>query len=459
MIAFLKKDWGGLMLRYFFIFFLLISSAYSDRSYWDDVADDDFEDDESPNSSMPSQVTYGGMTIECNYGCGDFSSNSSFSDMSSILRQAIDKAFHSCSPIYLGWGPFSHPFPFYPWERKWPYKYIVYNWEKTKGFYLQDNPRQEYSFTSYPQFLELTFALRKDVRFYSFGVYEQELKFSCATLSRLRQIEEQGEYGNIEFDERGQLDLYDWGKSSSQSKDISIFIKDLNNKINYLDEKISSFSSVEYEKNKEIIEIAIRKIDDKFRRIFIRCLERHQPEGIAFHGALEGLIGQDFYEAIDQIRWLIEIAEKHHVQDELLSKLYLLKGQIQSEYGLYAAAIIGLTTAIQKNPQMKEAYFERAAAYFELGDFERAIEDYLASDIHPSYFESPAQLGLGITAGIVIGAKASTLEFIPTMLGTVQGLGAGIWTLLKTPVATSQEFVNAVIQCIEYIQSICQATV
>lgn len=441
------------MLRYFLVFFLILSPAYTHSSYWDEDDDGDFEYDESSISETPSQVMYGGMSLECNYGCGDASSNPSFGKISSILKSAIDKAFSYCSPLYLDWNYIENPFPFYPWQRKWPHKYAVYDWEKTKGFYLQENPRVEYSFDTYPQFLELTSALRKDVYFYHLGVNEQELKVSRAALSRLCQIKQEGKHEWIAFDERGQLRLYDWGRNSFTSKKIGTFIQDLKYQIESIDEKISNLFPIDYEKNKEIIEQAIRKIDDEFRSIFTQCLEQHQPEGIAFHGALEALIGQDHDEAMDQIRWLIDTAEKHTVQEQLLAKLYLLEGQVQLEYGLYAEAIIGLTTAIHKNPEMKEAYFERAAAYFELGQFEQAIEDYLASNMRPTYFETSTQVGLGIAAGIVVGAKDSTLEFIPTMLGTAQGLGAGIWALLKNPVATSQEFVNTATQCVEYIQS------
>jgi hypothetical protein len=88
-----------------------------------------------------------------------------------------------------------------------------------------------------------------------------------------------------------------------------------------------------------------------------------------------------------------------------------------------------------------------------MGKFDEAIEDYLTSNIRPSFFKSPSQLGLGITAGIVIGAKDSAFEFIPTLLGTAQGLGAGVWALVKNPVTTSHEFIDAATQCIDYIRS------
>jgi tetratricopeptide (TPR) repeat protein len=429
---------------------LLCSSIHGYSSYWDD---DDFEDDEGFVSILPNQVTYCGMTIECNRGCGHSTSDQTFSDISSLLRGAISEVFDGfSSPIYLGWGPElnNKPFPFHPWRSKWPLAYEVYDWQKTRGFYLHKPLKREYSFASHSKFLELAFALREDVQFYFFNVYSQQTKFYKSTLFRVEKMKKEGEYRNIQFTEDGQLELYDgW---TSQTKSINDFCQSLKNGIDTL-EKCIDFDLKKYERKKKLIEEAIQEIDGKFRRMFIRCLENHQPEGIAFKGALEKIIGQDFYEAIGPINWLVEIAEKHRIQNELLAKLYLLKGQIQSEYGLYAEAVIGLTIAIHKNPKMKKAYFERAAAYFELGQFDRSIEDYLASENRPTYFEVPTQFGLGVTAGILVGAKDSSIEFIPTMLGTAQGLGAGIWALIKNPVAASQEFISAAIEYIEYIKS------
>jgi hypothetical protein len=100
---------------------------------------------------------------------------------------------------------------------------------------------------------------------------------------------------------------------------------------------------------------------------------------------------------------------------------------------------------------MKEAYFERAAAYFELGEFDRAIKDFITSDVHSNF--NTTQLCLGVTAGILHGVSDSIIDFIPSTLSTLQGLGNGLWAFSKDPIGASQEFVNAAIVCIEYIKS------
>ena len=48
--------------------------------------------------------------------------------------------------------------------------------------------------------------------------------------------------------------------------------------------------------------------------------------------------------------------------------------------GKYEQAIEALSAAIKKDPKNKAAYFHRAAAYFETGNFDEALNDYLRSD-------------------------------------------------------------------------------
>ena len=118
-------------------------------------------------------------------------------------------------------------------------------------------------------------------------------------------------------------------------------------------------------------------MDSLFRKSFLFCLENHQPEGLAFQAAMKNFIEGEFGSALDKIHFLIKLSEKNKFNNSLQAKLHLLKGQLQSEYCLYADAMIALTTAIEKNPALKEAYFERASAYFELGQFDQALADYL----------------------------------------------------------------------------------
>ncbi len=297
--------------------------------------------------------------------------------------------------------------------------------------------------------MQLVDALRKDCRFYWHDVYVQELQLYKSLLPRLKKELKEQNHLTVNIDETGELE-FDTGYQDAER--IRDCIKQIKKQIENFESSLTDFYPRLYAEKRERLEQLFEKADAQFRDIFFRCLWRHQPEGIGFHAALEEFIQGDFEFAIDKIRWMIETVEGRRGSDELLSKLYLLKGQIQSEFGQYAEAIIGLTTAIQKNPMMKEAYLERASAYFELGQFDRALEDFIVSGFHPT-IENYTKLGIGITVGIAQGASESATEFIPSMIGTLRGLGAGLWALVQDPPGASNELVDAALRCIEYIKT------
>lgn len=137
----------------------------------------------------------------------------------------------------------------------------------------------------------------------------------------------------------------------------------------------------------------------------------------------------------------------------LTSQLYFQKGKAYAELGLYDQAVAALSQAIQKNPQHKEAYFERASAYFELGQFDLSLSDYLASEMRPTPLSTKEMISfsLGLTAGLVRGGAQAGIEFIPSLIGSFQGLGQGLWAFAQDPIHVSLEMVRATQACIDFI--------
>ncbi len=212
------------------------------------------------------------------------------------------------------------------------------------------------------------------------------------------------------------------------------------------------------------------KLQDKFddvyktcnyllKKIFIYCLENHQVEGILVRNALEAFFQKEYFEAIDWLRQLLIILEGQSFSPTDVSKVYLLTGQLQSEYGQYAEAIQSLTQAIIKSPDEREAYLERATAYFELGDFEKAIEDYLHINIDSTSrqadlnWQQATEIGLGIGSGILKGIVQGSSEFLPEILNSLHGFSRGLWACCTHPIGASTAFVNASLSCIEYIKT------
>jgi len=396
-------------------------------------------------------VRFGGLSISCEHECGMIDIDPDMDEIAEILNQTVKKLFVFSSPLYFGWGPLEDPYPFSPWTIDED-ECSVYDWRATKGIYLPDAPRSTFSFGAYLDFQAVADQLRRDLRFYCLEVYQRELNHYRAALPSLKKELRRGEFFYAHFEMDGTLE-FTCGDEIDRDVPIQEFYQDLQSDIRKLKTKLSDSYSEDYEEKQEWLEEAIQKIDSKYKDIFIWCLRHHQPEGIAFEDAINHFLTGDFDYGIAQIRELIEAAETNNAQDELLAKLYLLKGELQNEYGRYSDAIIDLTTAIQKNPSMKESYFERAVSYFELGQFDLAIQDYLASGIRPTHPINPTQWGLGIGAGLLEGIGYSMCDFVPSLLGSLRGLSDGLWVLATDPRGASQELIQASQNLIGYIQS------
>ena len=66
----------------------------------------------------------------------------------------------------------------------------------------------------------------------------------------------------------------------------------------------------------------------------------------------------------------------------LTTEMYQQEGELYADLGSYDKAITSLSEAIRLDPNNRGAYFSRAQAYFETGEFEQSLDDYLASKSH-----------------------------------------------------------------------------
>lgn len=135
--------------------------------------------------------------------------------------------------------------------------------------------------------------------------------------------------------------------------------------------------------------------------------------------------------------------------------LDLAKGY--SETNQYEKALQILNDLIQSDPSNKEAYFERAVTYFELGNFDLSIKDYLASTKKPiPLIEESVEaiyFTLGQTEGLVKGGVVGSAEFIPSTLSSIYGLSQGLWAFAEDPVQISKDLINATHSCIQFLRT------
>ena len=126
-----------------------------------------------------------------------------------------------------------------------------------------------------------------------------------------------------------------------------------------------------------------------------------------------------------------------------------------TETGQFTKALEVLDNLIRKDPSQKKLYLEKAALYFEIGEIDLGLEDYLragkrkkASGLSLELLSFSSGLSEGIVQGGVEGAK----EFIPSTLGSLSGIGEGLWAFARDPVNVSVEFVEAAYSCIEFMK-------
>jgi len=144
----------------------------------------------------------------------------------------------------------------------------------------------------------------------------------------------------------------------------------------------------------------------------------------------------------------------------------------------YEKALALLNDIIHRNPRLREAYEERAIAYFELNKMDEAIRDYQASKtdipgypipgytIDPTIFTTFALDGQkrtpkiacyysainldfsrGLLEGACRGSSDGTIEFVHCIRGSLNTLWAFVWS----PCEVSKELIEAIIEVAEFI--------
>lgn len=200
----------------------------------------------------------------------------------------------------------------------------------------------------------------------------------------------------------------------------------------------------------------IETIQPHFLTLYSDCLEKHPHPKIYYERGMIFLHQGRAVESLGDIRKMIEWAEKENIPDLLSSDLYLQEGTLNSELGLYDQAVTSLTKAIQKNPQNKEAYFERSVAYLELGDFDASLDDYLISGIRPKPIAKTSRdkldFAFGLMRGISQGSLQGGVEFFPSMFSSLGGIGQGLWVFVKDPVNASFDLVDSVQSCVQFVR-------
>ncbi len=203
---------------------------------------------------------------------------------------------------------------------------------------------------------------------------------------------------------------------------------------------------------------SITELETSYQNIFVNCSREHNAPSAFYTLALLEFQKGEYTNAIDNLKILLDKVDLKELEASLASNIYTSEGEAEVEAALYDDAIPSLSKAIERNPLNKEAYFERAIAYFEKGDFDLSLKDYLASekgfdlDSNQDSWEI-SQFALGITVGGARGLGEATAQFLPSICASVHGMGNLLWTTVSQPIEAPKQFAAATIEFCNFLRT------
>ncbi len=212
-------------------------------------------------------------------------------------------------------------------------------------------------------------------------------------------------------------------------------------------------------KVQNVLHLGWDKIQKQFQILYAK-FDKLQDPLLYFHRGMLFLDEGRFFEAILEMEKVIDSGEMNKVLDEInsgISELEMDMAKSYSELGEYTKAIELLSNIIRRHPEEKEAYFERAAAYFELGEFDLCLEDYLKQRKESvfSYIHDPELFAFskGLTIGAKNGSLETAIEFFPSLLGSLRGMGNLLWAVVEHPIDAPKQYAEATISFCSYLRS------
>lgn len=121
---------------------------------------------------------------------------------------------------------------------------------------------------------------------------------------------------------------------------------------------------------------------------------------------VEGNVDKSF----DLAKKYITTCKERNIDYDATPAELMMLGQSHLELAEYFKAIDVLSELINKDPTNKEAYFHRSAAYFETGNFEKALADYESSDKGNEISKSSVKASNEFTQALIASASQSACD-------------------------------------------------
>lgn len=204
------------------------------------------------------------------------------------------------------------------------------------------------------------------------------------------------------------------------------------------------------------------KIIPLYKNILTSCFHVNETRNIAhsYNAALVSFIEGNWNDFAHQAERLIQLATIHNKTYIVNSGFYQKYGESQLQVHNYHKAIEALSIAIAKNPNNKEAYFQRAIAYFEIGDFDQAIVDYLFSGKSKEVnteFKISLDFEKALLEGLIEGGEIALIDFFPSIWDSVCGVGQTFWAFVNHPIDTTTNFYNSCYELAKITAEYCKS--
>ncbi len=357
------------------------------------------------------------FAYDCPYGCFDSDENPKLIEVEFLFKKCLkDTKMDQRTPILPQTGKWYSLI----WGQSCPYSEFI-----RCATSPHDRNDTDYELSSYPVFLDAMNRLRQDIDLHvqlSIDHYKESIK------------------------EQESVEKVNMSPPNAQSPYGQERIRNLSNSIETLQK--------EYPQRIQAFEDAEAKIDKIFRELIENCATEHEsPDAFYQRGLFYFNRGLTLEAFEDMLRYL-----KTNNQT-VTNNAYIYKGKIESELGLYNQAIDSLSRAIENTPNLEDAYFERAVAYFEIGKYASALQDFKASHLKstPIYddqsnFDFAAGLiALGALEGIVRETTEMAVTLPASLYSFLEDLSSGVVNFVASPVEMSNEYVRAVKNCLDYV--------
>jgi tetratricopeptide (TPR) repeat protein len=208
-------------------------------------------------------------------------------------------------------------------------------------------------------------------------------------------------------------------------------------------------------------------ITTKFVDLFDNCLKKHTILSNYYDYSLLAYMSNNFEKSFDLLSDVMSIAQREgkleRLDEFLDTKAFHNLGILFVESMAYEQAVEYLTKALQKDPGNKAFYFQRAVAYFESGQFDLALSDYVNSGYGETIAKSKSQISKefnqALLKGLAEGCAEGVINFFPSLCHSIYGLEKALWAdaQLKDFFFPGPYFANAAYNAMNSFIDVCKS--